>query len=246
MNVNESLITEDGTGLADARRFRSMVGGLNYLSHTRPDIVFSISVISRFMHNPTLHHYGAAKRILRYVAGTSDLGIWYKKVSDFKLVGFSDSDWAGCVEERKSTSGHTFSLGSGAISWSSKKQEVVALSSSEAEYIVVTAAACQAVWLRRLLRDFLQVQNGATELFCDNKSTISMTKNPAFHSRTKHIDIRYHFIRSLVSSDDIVLKYCNTNEQVADILTKPLPQAKHLLFRDRLGVSDFESRGSVE
>lgn len=231
MNVNEKLITDDGTGLTDARCFRSIVGGLNYLSHTRPDIAFPISVVSRFMHNPTKHHFGAVKRILRYVARTTDFGIWYSKKSDFRLFGFTDSDWAGCLDDRKSTSGYAFSLGSGVISWSSKKQEIVALSSSEAEYIAATASSCQAVWLKRLLADVFQEQAVGTKIFCDNKATIAMTKNPAFHSRTKHIDIRYHFIRDLVASGSIMLKHCGTNEQVADILTKALPVGKHEFFR---------------
>lgn len=139
-----------------------------------------------------------------------------------------------------------FSLGSGAISWSSKKQEVVALSTSEAEYIAATSAACQVVWLRRLVADFNQKPVGATEIFCDNRSTIAMTKKPAFHSRTKHIDVRYHYIRSLVFTGEIILKSCDTNEQAADIFTKSLSQAKHEFFRGQLGVCSFESRGSLE
>ncbi|XP_048491380.1 secreted RxLR effector protein 161-like [Beta vulgaris subsp. vulgaris] len=173
INVNEKLVAHDGTSMANARFFRSMVGGLNYLLHIRPDITHSVSVISRFMHNPTQQHMGAAKRILRYVAGSVDFGIWYGKSSSFRLFGYSDSDWAGCSEERKSTSGYIFSLGPGAVSWSTKKQNVVALSSSEAEYIAVTAAACQCVWLRRLLVDFLQVQDGVTDIFVITKQQLA-------------------------------------------------------------------------
>ncbi|XP_074299655.1 secreted RxLR effector protein 161-like [Silene latifolia] len=147
MNINEKLKRQDGTEQADGRMYRSLVGGLNYLTHTRPDIAFPVSVVSRYMHNPTRQHFGAAKRILRYVAGTVNFGIWYTKVPNFKLVGFTDSDWAGCIDDRKSTSGNIFSLGSGAITWSSKKQETIALSSSEAEYIAATTAARQALWL---------------------------------------------------------------------------------------------------
>eukprot|EP00268_Persea_americana_P019377 TRINITY_DN19929_c0_g1_i4.p1 TRINITY_DN19929_c0_g1~~TRINITY_DN19929_c0_g1_i4.p1 ORF type:complete len:200 (+),score=44.70 TRINITY_DN19929_c0_g1_i4:123-722(+) len=198
------------------------------------------------MHNPSTLHLGAAKRILRYVAGTAELGIWYSKVSNFKLTGYTDSDHAGCMDDRRSTSGFLFNLGSGAISWSSKKQEVVALSSSEAEYISATASASQAIWLRRLLADFNQKQAGATEIFCDSMSAIAMTKNQAYHSRTKYIDICYHFIRSLVTNKDIVLKFCNTKEQVADILTKALPLEKQENFRKQMGVCNFESRGSVK
>ena len=141
MNVNEKLCRDDGAEMANATYFRSLVGGLNYLSHTRPDIAFSVGVVSRFMHNPSKLHLGAAKRILRYVVGTTEHGIWYSKVSNFKLTGFTDSDWAVSIDDRKSTSGFLFNLGSGAISWSSKKQEVVALSTSEAEYIAATSSA---------------------------------------------------------------------------------------------------------
>ncbi|KAM3327408.1 hypothetical protein P3S67_002534 [Capsicum chacoense] len=141
------------------------------------------------------------------------------------------SDYAGCLDDRKSSSGYVFSLGSYVISWNSKKQQIVALPSSEAEYISATASSCQEVWLKRLLADVFQEQATATEIFCNNKETIAVTKNMAFHSRIKHIDIRYRFIRDLVASGSIVLKHCGTNEQVADILTKALPVGKHEYFR---------------
>lgn len=246
MNANETLRAEDGTGKANTRYFRSIVGGLNYLSHTRPDIAHSVSVVSRFMHSPSMHHLGAAKRILRYVAGTPDYGVWYSSVDNFKLQGFTDSDFAGSVDDRKSTSGQVFFLGSGAVSWSSKKQDTVALSSSEAEYIAATSSACQATWLRKILADFGQNQIGATDIYCDNKSAIAMSRNPAFHSRTKHIDVRYHFIRDLIMKGEVQLKHVGTSQQVADIMTKSLTQGKHEYFRLKLGVTSFEARGSVD
>ena len=245
MNVNESLTENDGSGMANASYFRSLVGGLNYLSHTRPDIVFPVSKVLRFMHNPSMNHLGAAKRILHYITGTTDYGLWYSKVTKFVLIGFVNSDWAGSLDDRKSTSSYIFTLGSVVISWSSKKQDVVALSSSEAEYIAATTSACQAVWLRRLLADLCQVQEGTTPIYCDNKATIAMTKNPAFHSRTKHIDIRYHFIRDLVTAEEIELKHCGTNDQVVDNLTKSLAYDKHEKFRMLMGVTTFATRGSV-
>lgn len=133
-------------------------------------------------------------------------------------------------------------LGSGEILWSSKKQDVVALSSSEAEYVAVTSTACQALWLQRVLVDIHQKQDGATEMYCYNKATIAMTRNLAFHSRTKHIDIHYHIIRSHTADGELQLKFCPTNEQKADILTKSLSQAKHYYFRKLLGVCMFEAR----
>ncbi|XP_031265470.1 secreted RxLR effector protein 161-like [Pistacia vera] len=194
MNINEKLQLEDGVQMADAKSFRSLVGGLIYLTHTRPDIAFSIGMISRFMQHPSKQHFGAAKRVLRYIAGTMDYGIWYSKVSNFRLCGFTDNDWASSLDDRRSILANVFSLGSGVITWSSKKQATTALSSSEAEYVAATSAACQAIWLRRILAELHQKQEGATTIFRDNKATISMTKNPIFHGRTKHIDIRFHFI----------------------------------------------------
>ncbi|KAK9675902.1 hypothetical protein RND81_11G040000 [Saponaria officinalis] len=246
MNINEKLQHEDGTQGANPKHFRSLVGGLNYLTHTRPDIAYSVSLVSRYLHCPTKQHFGAAKRILRYVASNVEFGIWYSKKSSLKLIGFMDSDWAGSLDDRKSTSGNIFSLGSGAVTWSSKKQETVALSSSEAEYTAATSAVRQVLWLRKLLTDLGCVQTEATEIYCDNRAANAMSKNPAFHARTKHIDVQHHFIRQLVSDGKLVLKFCGTNEQVADIFTKALPQAKHDFFRMQLGVCNFESRGSVE
>ncbi|KAK2992127.1 hypothetical protein RJ640_019383 [Escallonia rubra] len=156
MNVNEKLKIGNGTRSIDGRFFRNLVGGLIYLTHTRPDIAFSVGVVSRFMHNPTAHHLGAAKWIMHYIAGTRDFGLRYSKVSNFILVRFSDNDWAGCLDDRRSTSGSTFNLGSGAITWTSKRQATAALSSSEAEYIAATSPTCQAVLLRKLLADLLQ------------------------------------------------------------------------------------------
>ncbi|KAJ4754257.1 polyprotein [Rhynchospora pubera] len=245
MNKNEKLLKEDGSGAADSAKYRSLVGCLIYLTHTRPDISYAVGVISRFMQTPTNHHYGAAKRVLRYVAGTLNFGIWYDHSSDFVLTGFSDSDWAGCADDCKSTTGYMFTMGSGAVSWCSKKQFSVALSSSEAEYVAISSTACQAVWLRRILSDLYQPQQQSTTILCDNQSAIAMTKNPVFHGRTKHIDIRVHFIRELVSRQQVQLQHIKTDEQVADVLTKALDRGKFEYFREMLGVKSFESRGSV-
>ncbi|XP_075077321.1 secreted RxLR effector protein 161-like [Nicotiana tabacum] len=178
------------------------------------------------MHSPK-QHLSAAKRVLRYVAGTVDFGSCYSKDADFSLIGYSDRDWAGSIDDRKTTSENVFSLGSGAIFWCSKKQDVVALSSSEAEYVAVTSAVCRAIWLRSLLVDVRHPKEGAMKVFCYNKAMIAMTKNLAFHRRTKHIDIRYHFIRNLTAKGEIELKFCSTKDQIADVLTKALTQAKH-------------------
>ncbi|GKV47717.1 hypothetical protein SLEP1_g54586 [Rubroshorea leprosula] len=246
MNTNEKLTVDDGTPRANEKYFRSMVGRLMYLTHTRPDIMFSVSLVSRFMHNPSVHHLGTAKRILCYIRATSNFGIWYKLVPNFKLLGFIDSDWASSVDDRKSTSGYIFNLGSGAVSWSSKKQECTALSSSEAEYVAASSAACQAIWMRRIMKDLQQVQEKATKIFCDNKATILMTKNPVFHGRTKHIELRQHFIRGAIADGLIALEYCSTSDQLVDGFTKGLCFSKFMEFRNSLGVAEFASRGDVE
>ena len=199
------------------------------------------------MSNPSKAHFAAAKRILRYVKGTKDFGILYEADRDFNLTGYTDSDWAGSTDDRKSTSGYVFLLGNKAISWASKKQTTVALSSAEAEYMAATSAACEATWLRKILQDVQQDSKTPTVIHCDNMSAIAMTKNPVFHSRTKHIEIRYHFIRELVERGEIKMEFCKTEEQLADIFTKPIATEKFIKFRDMLGVQDFSRlRGSVE
>ncbi|CAH9119565.1 unnamed protein product [Cuscuta europaea] len=246
MNTNEKLQKSDGTEKADATLYRSMVGGLNYLTHSRPDITLSVRIVSRYMHNPTKQHLGAVKRIMKYISGTLEYGIQYTRVKEFNLRGYTDSDWAGCVDDRKSTSGSVFDLGSDAITWSSKKQETVALSTSEAEYVAARAAAKQALWLRKLLTDLCCKQEEKPEIWCDSKSAIAMAKNPTFHSRTKHIDVQHHFIRQLVAEEKITLHFCGTDWQNADLFTKALNQAKHYYSMEKIGMCKHGSRGGVE
>jgi hypothetical protein len=176
------------------------------------------------------------KRILRYVKGTIDFGILYGESDALQLTGYTDSDWAGSVDDWKSTTGYVFSLGTGAVSWASKKQHVVSLSSIEAEYRAATKGACEAVWLRRILGDLMLEQTKPTILFCDNQGVLKLAKNPVFHECTKHIDVHCHFIRQLVEDDEVELQYCTTQEQTADIFTKPLGPDKFVKFRDKLGV----------
>ncbi len=156
MATNEKLSKNEGIEKVDASFYRSLVGSLIYLTNTRPDIVHAVSIISMFMSEPSKAHLAAAKRILRYIKGTKSHGIMYESEIDYKLTGYTDSDWAGSIDDRRSTSGYVFQLGSKSISWSSKKQATVALSSSEAEYISATSSACEAVWLRRILKDLQQ------------------------------------------------------------------------------------------
>ena len=226
---------DEGSGV-DPTEFKRLVGSLMYLIATRLDILYAVSLISRFMEAPKASHWQVGKRILRYIAGTAEYGILYSSNSEFKLIGFTDSDFAGSQDDRKSTSGYVFNLGSGEIAWSSKKQQIVTLSSAEAEYVAATSAACQSVWMRRILSDLQHAQNQPTEIFCDNKSAIALSKNHVFHKRSKHIDTRFHFIRELVNGKQICLEFCKSNEQLADVFTKPLAKDVFEFHRQNLGV----------
>lgn len=187
------------------------------------------------MEEPHEDHFTAVKRVLRYVAGTQGQGIRYlKSERQCKLVGFSDADMAGDADDRKSTSGYIFFLGGNPVAWQSAKQRVVALSSCEAEYIAATTATCQGIWLSRLLTDLLGEEATKPELFVDNQSAIALSRNPVHHDRSKHIDVRYHFIRQCVDEGSILLSYIETEQQLADILTKALGRVRFQKLRDRI------------
>eukprot|EP00253_Pinus_taeda_P035427 PITA_35427 len=232
------LTKEDNNKDFDPKLYKSIVGSLMYLTATRSDIMHAVSLISRFMERPKEIHWQVAKRILRYVNGMKGFGISYTSFESFMLTCYTESDWAGSIDDRKSTSGYVFHMGSGAISWASKKQPIVALFTAEAEYVVATTAVCQAGWMRRMLTSLCQEQENATVIFCDNSSAIALSKNSVFHKRTKHIDTRFHYIRELVNNGEIVLKHCRTQEQVADILTKPLEHKSFEFFRKCLGITN--------
>ncbi|KAK5819945.1 hypothetical protein PVK06_024980 [Gossypium arboreum] len=202
--------------------YRSLVGCLLYLIATRPDILFAISMLSRFMHCCNVQHFQAAKRVLRYIKGTLDYGVLFNKAETLKLKGYTDSDWAGSSDDMKSTSGYAFTLGSTMFCWSSRKQSMVAQSTAEAEYAAAANAVNQAIWLRKILADLNLYQRKATEIFYDNKSAVAIAKNPVFHGRTKHFSIKLHVIREMEQAREVELIHCNSEEQVADIFTKAL------------------------
>ncbi|KAK2988354.1 hypothetical protein RJ640_001539 [Escallonia rubra] len=196
IEVENKLSRHVKEGPIDRTLFKSLVGSLTYLTCTRPDILYAVGYISRYMENPTTNHFKVAKRILRYFKGTTDLGIFYPASGDMKLVGYSDSDWARDVDDRKSTTGFVFYFGEAAFTWTSKKQSIVTLSTCEAEYVAATSTVCHAIWLRSLLKELL---NKSTQIYVDNKSPIALAKNPVFHDRSKHINTRYHFIRESIA-----------------------------------------------
>jgi len=173
---------------------------------------------------------------MRYLKGTLDCGLSYDGDHDFTLSGYTDSDWAGSVSGRKSTSRCYFSLGSTMISWQSRKQSSIALGIAEAEYIVACSASCEAIWLCKLLTGLFDLEMEATTILCDNQSCIKMTENPIFHDKLKHIEIWYHYIHDMVQRGAIKLLYVSTDEQVVDVLTKPLSRVKFEHFWDNLGI----------
>ena len=203
----------------------------------RPDLLFSVGILSRYMENPNQEHYNGVKQVLRYVKGTKDYGLLYKK-GELKgeLIGYSDSDFAGDFHDQKSTSGHIFLFGGMGVSWSSQKQSVVALSSFEAEYIAPTTATFQAVWMNRLISELTNNKETKVKLMVDNQSAITLSKNPVHHNRTKHIDTRYHFIRESVEDKKIEIVFIRTEDQLADIFTKALKRLKFQEMRGRIGI----------
>lgn len=237
--VPGNRMTKEGDGSSvDSTSFKQLVGSLRYLTATRPDLIYSVNLVSRYMENPSEQHLSAAKRILRYVQGTREFGIQYKRGGEPSLVGFVDSDYAGDEDDRKSTSGYAFMWCGGAVSWASKKQPIVTLSTTEAEYVAAAYGACQGVWLKNVLNDIGLDQE--LTVFCDNSSAIKLSRNPVLHGRSKHISVRYHFLRELVSEGVLSMEYCSTQDQIADIMTKPLKLDAFEKLRGMLGVAKKE------
>jgi len=221
----------------DATEYRSIIGSLRYLVHTRPDLTFAVGVVSRFMEAPTQEQLTAAKHILRYIAGSQRLGCRYGRSEGApRLVGYSDSDLASDIDSRKSTSGTLYFLGCSPVTWQSLKQKVVALSSCESEYVAAATAACQGIWLARLLSEFSNGEAEHVVLKVDNKPAIALAKNPVFHERSKHIDLKYHFIRDCVEAKKVELEFVPTEHQLADMLTKPLGRVRLAELRTRIGM----------
>lgn len=223
----------------DATLYRQLTGCLRFLCHSRPEISFGVGLISRFMADPRQSHLTAAKRILRYLKGTSDLGILFphqKEKGRPHLVAYTDSDWCGDQVERRSTMGYVFLLCGAPVSWCSKKQSVVALSTCEAEYISACSAACQALWILSLLAELEVLKDEAVTLLIDNKAAIDLARNPVSHGRSKHIETKFHFLRDQVNKEKIKLVHCSTEVQVADIMTKALKGERFKNLRNSLSI----------
>lgn len=225
LSTSEKLSLYEGTplGAQDTTRYRSIVGALQYLTLTRPDISFAVNKVCQFLHAPTTVHWEAVKRILRYIKQCTGLGLKIHRSVSTLVSAFSDADWAGCVDDRKSTGGFAVFLGTNLVSWSARKQSTVSRSSTEAEYKAIANATAEVMWIQTLLHEVGVKSPNAAKLWCDNLGATYLSSNPVFHARTKHIEVDYHFVRDRVKQKRLEIDFVSSKDQVADGFTKALP-----------------------
>jgi len=237
ISLGTRLIRGDDDEVLDTAAFpySELVGSLLYLSVcTRPDIAEAVGKLARYMAKPTAAHWGAAKGVLRYLAGTAGMGITFKG-GEAPLVGYCDSDYAGDIDSRRSTTGYVFIMHGGAVSWNSKLQATVAVSTTEAEYMAAAGAVKEALWLRKLMGDF-GIPIKTVKIYGDNQGAIKLLKHPIASARSKHIDVIYHFARERVARGEVTFEYISTERMVADGMTKALPENKFVFCREGMGV----------
>ncbi|KAM6555743.1 hypothetical protein CsatB_002762 [Cannabis sativa] len=223
----------------DSFPYASGVGSLMYVMVcTRPDIAYAMSIVSRFIADPGEKHWDALKWIMRYIKGTLDLGLTYSKSynPEIQVSGYVDSDYAGCIDTRRSITGYVFTMQGGCVSWKANLQKVVALSSTEVEYMAATEAIKEAIWLKGLAKE-MGFETKNVTVFCDNQSALHLMKNPMFHERSKHIDIKVHFIRDIISRKEVQVQKIHTNHNPADMFTKAVPHAKFKYCLDLLHIA---------
>eukprot|EP00253_Pinus_taeda_P020165 PITA_20165 len=241
MEQNLKLTSIEGKEFEDATKYKRLVGSINYIATTRPDISFDVGILFSFMENPCEGHWSAAKRVLEYLKGIQDFGIKYTQVGDFNLIVYSDSDFDGDKETRVSTLSYVMSVGPGVVSWTSRKQLVLADFATKAKYVATTEARKEIVWFRKI-PEYLQVkQVQSTPLMINNTSTINLAKNPKFHDQTNHINTKYHLIRHHVEAKTVFLHHCSTNEKIADIFTKTFGRRNLERYKTKLGLTNIPS-----
>ncbi|CAL1397253.1 unnamed protein product [Linum trigynum] len=239
MDYKSHLSASTDEPYPNPEHYRHLVGKLIYLTTTRPDISFATQQVSQFMSNPTISHYKAVTRILRYLKHAPSTGLLFSSSSSLQLQAFSDSDWAACVDSRRSITGYCVYLGSSLVSWKSQKQTIVSRSSCEAEYRALAYTSCEVQWLLYLLHDFRIPHPQPVSLYCDNQSAIYIAQNPTFHECTKHIELDCHFIRDKIQAKTIKLLHISTVHQLANLFTKPLPPATFAFLLSKLGVHEL-------
>ncbi|KAB2616638.1 hypothetical protein D8674_023226 [Pyrus ussuriensis x Pyrus communis] len=235
----------DGDHLSEPEVYRSMVGGLQYLTLTRPDISFAVNQVCQYMHNPKSTHLQAVKRIYRYIKGTVERGLLFRSSNDFTLRGFSDADWAGSLDDRRSTSGACIFLGPNLLTWTAKKQSTVSRSSSEAEYRALATTTAEIRWFCYLFRELGIPFRTPPCIFVDNVSALHMVANPVFHAHTRHIEIDYHFVLELLAHGVLQTRHISSHHQIADIFTKGLSRDRFSFLGSKLNLHfvSFRLRG---
>ncbi|GJW06864.1 hypothetical protein Tco_1569287 [Tanacetum coccineum] len=232
------LTKDDEADSMDSSKYRGMIGSLLYLTASRPDIMFSVCLCARFQENPKTTHLEVVKRIFRYIRGTTHLGLWYPKGTRIETIVYADSDHAGDYVDRKSTSGVYTFMGCCLTSWFAKKQTALAISTTEAEYVSAGKACQQALWTKQALIDY-DIRLDDVPIMCESKGTIELSKNLVQHSRTKHIEIRHHFLCGNVQKGNISIEKVASEDNIADIFTKPLKREVFSYLRLGLGMMEL-------
>lgn len=249
MTTNANLALGDSPPFDNPVRYRQVVGALQYATLSRPDISYAVNKVCQFMHYPTENHWSAVKRILRYLRGTVDLGLQFQRSTDSTLHAYtdahspflhaySDADWAGCPDDRRSTGGFAIYLGPNLVSWSAKKQKTVSRSSTESEYKALADTVAEVTWLESLLRELRIPPTTPPVLWCDNLGATYLSANPVFHARTKHVEVDFHFVREKVANKKLSVQHISTDDQIADVFTKPLTSQRFTFLRSKLRVAD--------
>ncbi|RVW75547.1 Retrovirus-related Pol polyprotein from transposon RE1 [Vitis vinifera] len=236
MVPNVQLMPDDGDPFYNPERYRRVVGKLNYLTVTRPDIAYAVSVVSQFTSAPTIKHWAALEQILCYLKKAPSLGILYSSQGHTRIECFSDADWAGSKFDRRSTTGYCVFFGGNLVAWKSKKQSVVSRSSAESEYRAMAQATCEIIWIHQLLCEVGMKCTMPAKLWCDNQAALHIAANPVYHERTKHIEVDCHFIREKIEENLVSTDYVKTGEQLGDIFTKALNGTRVEYFCNKLGM----------
>jgi histone deacetylase 1/2 len=248
LSTSEKLSISEGDLLSDsdATKYRSMVGALQYVTITRPDISFLVNKVCQFLHAPTTLHLIVVKRIFRYLKHTISLGLRLVKYGSTLVSAFADADWAGCPDDKRSTGGHAVFLGSNLVAWSARKQATVSRSSTEAEYKSLADATAEIICVQTLLTELGVKHPKAVILWCDNLGATYLSANPVFHARIKHIEVDYHFVRERVANKLLDIRFIPTGDQVADGFTKPLSVRQLQAFISNLNLSKVVIEGGYQ